>query len=111
VRRLAHIASKGSYDMLRSFALLMITLALSSLCAASDVDSTSRAVSDRPLIFAYDVPARTPEFLTSLGIEQPRAVPAQQSCCKICSKGKACGNTCIARDKVCHVGPGCACDG
>jgi hypothetical protein len=26
-------------------------------------------------------------------------------------KGKACGDTCISRDKVCHVGPGCACDG
>jgi len=33
------------------------------------------------------------------------------SCCKVCSVGKACGNTCISRDKTCHVGPGCACDG
>ena len=32
-------------------------------------------------------------------------------CCKICVKGKACGNTCIARDKTCHVGKGCACNG
>jgi hypothetical protein len=32
-------------------------------------------------------------------------------CCRICHKGKACGNTCISRDKICHVGPGCACDG
>jgi hypothetical protein len=32
-------------------------------------------------------------------------------CCKICTKGKACGDTCIAQDKQCHVGPGCACDG
>lgn len=32
-------------------------------------------------------------------------------CCKICTVGKACGNTCISRDKTCHVGPGCACDG
>lgn len=30
-------------------------------------------------------------------------------CCKICSKGKPCGDTCIAQDKICHVGPGCAC--
>lgn len=34
-----------------------------------------------------------------------------QGCCKICRKGKACGDTCIARDKICHKGPGCACDG
>jgi hypothetical protein len=32
-------------------------------------------------------------------------------CCKVCSKGKACGDTCISRDFTCHVGAGCACDG
>jgi hypothetical protein len=30
-------------------------------------------------------------------------------CCKVCTKGKPCGDTCIAKNKVCHVGPGCAC--
>ena len=33
-----------------------------------------------------------------------------KNCCKICTIGKACGNTCISRDYTCHVGPGCACD-
>lgn len=33
------------------------------------------------------------------------------SCCKVCKKGKACGNSCISRDKECHKGKGCACDG
>lgn len=33
------------------------------------------------------------------------------ACCKTCSKGKACGDSCIARDKACHKGKGCACDG
>lgn len=39
--------------------------------------------------------------------------PAREAtqCCKICTRGKACGNTCIAQDKQCHVGPGCACNG
>lgn len=32
-------------------------------------------------------------------------------CCRICSTGKACGNSCIARSKTCHKGKGCACDG
>ena len=32
-------------------------------------------------------------------------------CCKVCKKGKACGNSCIARSKTCHKGRGCACDG
>jgi hypothetical protein len=29
----------------------------------------------------------------------------------VCSKGKACGDSCIAQDKACHKGKGCACDG
>lgn len=32
-----------------------------------------------------------------------------QACCRYCSKGKPCGDTCIARNKTCRVGPGCAC--
>jgi hypothetical protein len=36
-------------------------------------------------------------------------VPREQ-CCKVCSKGKACGNTCMRADYNCHKGPGCACD-
>ena len=32
------------------------------------------------------------------------------ACCKHCSSGKACGNSCIARNKTCRKGPGCACD-
>ena len=33
-----------------------------------------------------------------------------QACCKTCRKGKACGNSCIARWKTCRQPPGCACD-
>jgi len=33
-----------------------------------------------------------------------------QGCCKVCSKGKACGNSCIAQNKTCHKAKGCACD-
>ncbi len=46
--------------------------------------------------------ASTPEFSGS-------EMGAQ--CCKICRKGKACGDTCIARSRICRVGPGCACNG
>ncbi len=34
-----------------------------------------------------------------------------QRCCKVCKKGKACGNSCINRSYTCHQPPGCACDG
>lgn len=35
---------------------------------------------------------------------------AQRSCCKVCKKGKACGDSCIARDKQCQKPTGCACN-
>ena len=34
----------------------------------------------------------------------------KKSCCKICRKGKACGNSCISRTYTCRKLPGCACD-
>jgi hypothetical protein len=43
--------------------------------------------------------------------DSAHSTPAALTCCKVCSVGKACGNTCISRDKTCHVGQGCACDG
>lgn len=33
------------------------------------------------------------------------------ACCKTCTKGKACGDSCIAKNKDCHQPAGCACDG
>jgi len=36
-------------------------------------------------------------------------IPASK-CCKICDKGKACGNSCISRSYTCHKGRGCACN-
>lgn len=32
------------------------------------------------------------------------------SCCKICSTGKACGDSCISKSYECHKGAGCACN-
>lgn len=37
-----------------------------------------------------------------------RERPAAE-CCKVCKKGKPCGDTCIEKDDACHVPPGCAC--
>ncbi len=33
------------------------------------------------------------------------------ACCKVCRKGKACGNSCINKSYNCHKGVGCACNG
>ena len=50
-----------------------------------------------------------------LSSQQPPATaqesPQAQTCCKICRKGKACGNSCISRSYTCRKPPGCACNG
>jgi hypothetical protein len=33
-----------------------------------------------------------------------------RSCCKFCENGKACGDTCIPRNRTCTDGRGCACN-
>lgn len=34
----------------------------------------------------------------------------RQECCKVCSKGQACGASCISASYTCHKGRGCACN-
>jgi hypothetical protein len=43
--------------------------------------------------------------------EPAKSEPVSVPCCKVCRKGKACGDSCISRAYECHKGPGCACDG
>ena len=38
-------------------------------------------------------------------------VPTSSTCCKICTTGKACGDSCISKNDTCHKPPGCACNG
>jgi hypothetical protein len=67
------------------------------------------------LILALAMPAGAltlPELLRPPPPANQLLIPMPvQGCCKHCTVGKACGDTCIARDNTCHVGPGCACDG
>jgi len=39
----------------------------------------------------------------------PGPSPGDGSCCVYCDIGKPCGNSCIALEFECEVGPGCAC--
>lgn len=62
-----------------------------------------------PVIVPTPIPIIIPE-----PVPVPVVIPAPapiQYCCKVCSKGKACGNGCISRNYTCHQPPGCACDG
>ncbi len=98
--------------MLRTLAVLVLALLVAGVSGAADAGSPAPVAQAHILDSLLVEPAaRSPEFLEMLGVEQPTATVMQQQCCKICRRGKACGNTCISRDKVCHVGPGCACDG
>lgn len=36
--------------------------------------------------------------------------PVNDGCCKHCTTGQACGDSCISRSYTCHKPPGCACD-
>src|SRR5262245_3341916 len=36
-------------------------------------------------------------------------IPPEQ-CCRICTRGQACGNSCISAAYTCRKGRGCACD-
>ena len=49
----------------------------------------------------------------SLAVGTPTSCGPNTSgvCCKTCTTGKACGDSCISRDKTCRVGSGCACNG
>ena len=54
-------------------------------------------------------PRRTP---TPTARPSPRPTPdPEPQCCRVCRTGKACGDSCISRDKTCHTSGGCACDG
>jgi hypothetical protein len=41
--------------------------------------------------------------------DKDACIPADQ-CCKICDRGRACGNSCIHATYRCHKGRGCACN-
>jgi hypothetical protein len=92
--------------------LLVTTLLVTGIVTATDFAPSPPSAQSHILdLLVVEQSSPSSEFLQTLGIGKPVATVTQQQCCKICRQGKACGDTCISRDKVCHVGPGCACDG
>jgi beta-lactamase superfamily II metal-dependent hydrolase len=57
---------------------------------------------------SYVVLQETPG-LTDPG-RKPGVGQVSPSCCRTCTTGKACGNSCISRRYQCRQPPGCACD-
>lgn len=55
------------------------------------------------IVAATATPAPAPVYVA------PTPAPAR-TCCRVCTTGKACGNSCIARNRTCRQPPGCACN-
>ncbi|MCC6811724.1 MAG: hypothetical protein IT381_30110 [Deltaproteobacteria bacterium] len=39
-----------------------------------------------------------------------RPCTQRSACCKVCDKGNACGDSCVAEGNACSKARGCACD-
>ncbi len=48
--------------------------------------------------------------IVTLAIALTLLAGCQEDCCKRCTKGKPCGDTCIDKTETCKKGAGCACE-
>jgi hypothetical protein len=100
--------TQGGLDMPRILVALMALAALMGSAYAEPLPVSPAAGHATLFILSHS----DSHFVRSLAASgSAHSTPAALACCKVCSVGKACGNTCISRDKTCHVGQGCACDG
>lgn len=90
---------------MRRFICYSIAICLLSLSGAASADEHSAESTRTQLIEVLSVAS---DSAVSPFDSNSKEVNAAK-CCKVCTKGKPCGDTCIAQDKICHVGPGCAC--
>jgi hypothetical protein len=67
------------------------------------------AAPERPDAASGAVLTLEPAQRPPINIEGRTLAATAKECCKHCSKGKPCGNSCIAKSKTCHQPPGCAC--
>ena len=81
---------------------LMLVLCALAIVGIAYADSPRYPIEPRAV--SQNVAEEASQFFGST----PAAVA--QRCCKICRKGKACGNSCISRSKTCRKPPGCACN-
>lgn len=94
---------------------LLLLMFFSSFSMAEEVEATENQnaeiiqLSTSPQLDIFDLP-RTNSFTVSFANQTNQPTYAAE-CCKVCRKGKACGDSCISKTKTCNVGPGCACDG
>jgi len=99
---------RGQSCMKYFIILLVFSLSL-SFAEANDGTSNTKTISD----IESSINAERQVDCDTLGsaFNDKSDQAEAKKCCKICKKGKACGDSCIAKSKTCTKGPGCACDG
>lgn len=125
----ARLLADACYNKEQRMYFYRVTLADETICWISAADLVLAAEYTPPSPTSTLKPTRTPRPL--ILVPSPTSVPARsipstwhpttilspsspsraQVCCKICTTGKACGDSCIGRDKMCTKPLGCACNG
>jgi hypothetical protein len=84
----------------------------SAIAASSEGDCLNATSSTYEKAYALAEKQEAQDNYRSLAsISYDSGIPLySQYCCKVCTTGKACGNSCISRSKTCHKIGGCACD-
>lgn len=103
-------ADTATYTPIANTPTLQVMLTASP--TLTDTVTSTRRATLKPTLKATST--RRPPTITRIPtVFVPPTVtqPAPRVCCKICTTGLACGDSCISRTKTCHQPPGCACQG
>jgi hypothetical protein len=80
----------------------------------SKSDAEAAAIANALEICAAGQVPPLPQVRTHEKVSKPDSQTkhrTDKTCCRTCTKGKACGDSCIAKTSTCTKPPGCACDG
>lgn len=98
---------KRSFQRLHSFSVRQMSTLMLAI-AAMAANGARATLAGKEGFAMWKLIAIVPLLVAIQGAAPACAAGA---CCKTCHAGKACGNSCIARDRKCSAPLGCACDG
>ena len=102
--------------MLKNILILCLTIIFSVSISAAGLHADQEAKPSQVSVEMEPMTCEDADTVMTHGLNnfEPIQLAGDElasACCKICTKGKACGNSCIQKSKTCHKGRGCACDG